>query len=1130
MRRQRFGSTRLLGWIASILILALGACGEPLVEPSVDESATGDAGFSPVASAVGPASGDFAECEEIISIDDFTEGLPPDLEIVNGRLQLRQGREIRPDMWVAGSSGMTRVNTETGAVVANYVAGDGASRTAVDLDFNVYVGNRWAGTVQKFNEACVCSDTGWCTNCQAWSRTFGNTPRGLAIDSQNHPWVGTWDNRQLYRLDPMTGATLRQYTLPSGVYGLAIDQQGLVWWASIGSGIGCFNPQTETTCGYFRIAGYYDAYGIAVDAVGNVWAGMWGAGGLGYIDRRSYEIARAAGLTLNETTVTTQRFTTTGTSQTRGVAVDGDGNIWVADSSSGMVHGFSPATGTFFRSINTTYNSSWCGPIGVAISENGIVWALCHSASRARGYRISDGAILYNIAVVTNPYSYSDFTGFALRNITAPTGVYRKVIDCGAEGCGFDWTDWDVVLPAGTNFTVQWRGSMDGVNWSTPSVPAAVAPHYTLPSGEIPRFLEVFLLFEANEEGDTPSVGSVEFWQCPRDLAPTDLNVDQRFINGPLDYGISWAFTDQSWPETYFEAVEPATGTSRCLLASQTSRRIGDRYEGGEPRPACREDGHPSNEPLVRAMRSLRMTSAGPIRSVVGATVTAYTHVNPPTVANQDLSFAAVGETDVTLRWCRPQRNVLAGLTGARLERSLTADFNPAGFGYREISTYADANRGYAPGGGSCGLLTDGGLSTNTTYYYRLTYRNGDGVESAPLVLSTLTFGGPCCYLGVCVGVCANGTLQPSGCEPPATWQDPELTCDGLDNDCDASIDEGLLNACGLCGPTPIEVCDGVDNDCNGLIDDNPVDGTTYYRDADGDTYGDPNVSLRACALPPGYVTIAGDCDDSNAATRPGVPDLCDTIDNDCDGRIDEDSPPPTWYRDADGDNFGVTGPGNTVVACNRPAGYAPVAGDCDDSRNVVYPGAPELCDLLDNNCDGITDEGFVQAAVQVISTSPLDVADLTANPCTNTFGGRICEGNAQVVVRITNLSTIAIPSAAQLSFHFDATSGPLIGGPMSIGAPVPVGATVTRAYCMASVTSATPRTVAVGLTADATLLCQSPNGNLPGQVFGRGAEICDGRDNDCDGATDENPESCGATLQCINDRGRYSCSGTLED
>ncbi|MFO0745091.1 MAG: M36 family metallopeptidase [Myxococcota bacterium] len=123
----------------------------------------------------------------------------------------------------------------------------------------------------------------------------------------------------------------------------------------------------------------------------------------------------------------------------------------------------------------------------------------------------------------------------------------------------------------------------------------------------------------------------------------------------------------------------------------------------------------------------------------------------------------------------------------------------------------------------------------------------------------------------------------------------------------------------------------------------------TSYRDSDGDGYGDQAVT--ACPLPADSAAEGGDCDDHSATTFPGAPELCDAVDNNCDGATDEGLPGlSAWYLDADGDGFGS---GPALLACVAPPGAVAAAGDCDDGRDDTFPGAPERKGgSVDHNCD----------------------------------------------------------------------------------------------------------------------------------------------------------------------------------
>ena len=198
---------------------------------------------------------------------------------------------------------------------------------------------------------------------------------------------------------------------------------------------------------------------------------------------------------------------------------------------------------------------------------------------------------------------------------------------------------------------------------------------------------------------------------------------------------------------------------------------------------------------------------------------------------------------------------------------------------------------------------------------------------------------------------CRTDELEPADDTAPLEDTAPPALADedgdGATEDVDCDDGDASVN------PNATEVCDGIDNDCDGTVDQGAADATTWYADDDGDGYGDPDDATDACDAPSGHVADGTDCDDGEATTNPDAVEYCDDLDNDCDGETD-DNLDGVWYADADADGYGD--PDAPEVACDGSGGLVAIAEDCDDSNSGIHPDALEVCNGFDDDCDGEAD------------------------------------------------------------------------------------------------------------------------------------------------------------------------------
>jgi len=186
-----------------------------------------------------------------------------------------------------------------------------------------------------------------------------------------------------------------------------------------------------------------------------------------------------------------------------------------------------------------------------------------------------------------------------------------------------------------------------------------------------------------------------------------------------------------------------------------------------------------------------------------------------------------------------------------------------------------------------------------------------------------------------------------------STVTSPRIACNGSGEapasrpagDCDDSSSSRY--------PGATEFCNGIDEDCDGLIDDGLAT-QNYYLDADGDSFGAASGSpVASCSAVSGRVLSNSDCNDLNAAVKPGATEVAsDGVDQNCDGS-------EICYADADDDGYrpnatSIVSSSDLDCLDSGEALSTDPIGDCNDLVSTVRPGAAEVvADGVDQNCDG---------------------------------------------------------------------------------------------------------------------------------------------------------------------------------
>lgn len=458
---------------------------------------------------------------------DFQEGVSVAVQAIENQLQLSEEPVTLPFIWVPGDEGVvSKVCTETGHELGRYrmaLYGGSPSRTSVDLEGNVWVGLRTAGTVVKIGlcEAGHCIDRNEDRIIQTsrdlngdgditgdemlpWGEDecvlfevvlvpghegtyvpgtyegpydtdyWGTSPRGLAVDAENNLWVGTGSPQKLYCIDGATGEILDVVDVSAWahhVYGMTIDGNGILWslhrWPSPAELLRVDLSGLEPIR---TVHLPYDQYALAPDYLGHLLLTGWESNKLFKIDIETDEMIWV-------------QDTPEGCA--RGVVVTArDNHVWTADTCRDSVLRYDN-DGNLIAEIE-----GLAGPSGIDVDAAGKIWVTDkHSEYIHRIDPETDTIDLSKRLIgAGGHYSYSDMTGAVAANMTTRIGTWTVIHDNGEAETPWGTLSWTGEEPEGTLIKAEARSSHDESVWSAWESAENGGPLTETPEG---RYVEI---------------------------------------------------------------------------------------------------------------------------------------------------------------------------------------------------------------------------------------------------------------------------------------------------------------------------------------------------------------------------------------------------------------------------------------------------------------------------------------------------------------------------------------------------------------------------------------------------------------------------------------------------------------
>ncbi|MDQ3038078.1 MAG: hypothetical protein M3Q72_00560, partial [Actinomycetota bacterium] len=419
------------------------------------------------------------------------------------------------------------------AYIANRAFGIQGTVTKIAGDRNECVDRNGNGVIDTSSSATPMA---WgADECVLWTANVGpvnavlraiTVDRGDGTRPNGYIWVGGFESRQFYRLDPVTGTTLHTVAVPLQPYGAVVTADGRLWTSTLGRLIVPIDTTTRVVGTTVNLP--WDVYGPTADATGRLWFTIccWGnlIGGYDPATGQSTQVTLRAG-------------------SSAGVTVDALGNVWAGVNEgttrstlvrlpiSSFVAGTSSTSPGIIPTSALTYfngpaNPTGAQPTAVGVDRSGAIWLASYTGN-SRLLRLDPSTSTYTELTGPNrTYSYSDFTG-SVRRASIPQGSFEQTFDLGCASPTLMDFEIDGSFPADTSTTVSMRTAATTAELPTATtVSVAALPPNASPYSLGPLFsgasvtpqqqLRVTLVLRASSTGAVPIVNGIGLvWTCP---------------------------------------------------------------------------------------------------------------------------------------------------------------------------------------------------------------------------------------------------------------------------------------------------------------------------------------------------------------------------------------------------------------------------------------------------------------------------------------------------------------------------------------------------------------------------------------------------------------------------------------